>query len=242
MAEISSTQLIQTIHQDVLAALLQFSDSARQAFAQRVYPTSLVVIGVTVPNLRMVLKQLMIESKKLQAIDQYELALSLVKDPHFECRQLGLGFVARQKKLLNSLTSKQTLKLCHQPDNWILADTYGTLILGPKWCDHVITFQHIQNFANHPNLWEKRVGIVSIAGIYRKSNKFIPEPTESLEICEACINDHRDMIVKAVSWVLRSIAGFYPNEVLRFLENHEPMIHSRILREVRHKIKTTYKN
>ena len=56
------------------------------------------------------------------------------------------------------------------------------------------------------------------------------------------MDDHDDMIVKALSWALRSLIVWDRNGVARFLHEHDARLASRVKREVRHKLVTGRKN
>ena len=54
--------------------------------------------------------------------------------------------------------------------------------------------------------------------------------------------DPDDMVVKAMSWVLRDLSVPHPEAVRAFLEEHGDVLAARVLREVRNKLETGVKN
>ena len=56
------------------------------------------------------------------------------------------------------------------------------------------------------------------------------------------VDDHKDMIVKALSWALRELVVHDPQAVEGFLEEHEEVLAARVKREVRNKLMTGLKN
>ena len=56
------------------------------------------------------------------------------------------------------------------------------------------------------------------------------------------VNDHDDMIVKALSWALRALVIHDAQAVSHFLDTHEDELAARIKREVRNKLETGLKN
>lgn len=66
--------------------------------------------------------------------------------------------------------------------------------------------------------------------------------SRTLEICHLAIDDHEDMVVKALSWALRILVVHDPDAVHEFLARHEASLAARVKREVRHKLRTGLKS
>ena len=56
------------------------------------------------------------------------------------------------------------------------------------------------------------------------------------------VDDHEDMVVKAMSWALRELVVHDPDAVRAFLQEHENILAARVKREVRNKLTTGLKN
>jgi 3-methyladenine DNA glycosylase AlkD len=56
------------------------------------------------------------------------------------------------------------------------------------------------------------------------------------------VDDHHDMIQKALSWALRELSKRDRNTVYSFLEHYENRLANRVLREVNHKLEFGTKN
>jgi len=63
-----------------------------------------------------------------------------------------------------------------------------------------------------------------------------------LKYSEMLINDKEDMIVKALSWVIRETIKYDRQAVEDFLSKYEAQLAARIKREVRNKLVTGLKN
>ncbi len=61
-------------------------------------------------------------------------------------------------------------------------------------------------------------------------------------ICNRFIDDHHDMINKAMSWALRELSKVDHPAVVDFMETHEPRLNNRVKREVWNKLNTGLKN
>ncbi len=56
------------------------------------------------------------------------------------------------------------------------------------------------------------------------------------------VDDHEDMVVKALSWALRVLVVHDPDAVCGFLSRYGEQLAARIKREVRNKLETGLKN
>jgi 3-methyladenine DNA glycosylase AlkD len=56
------------------------------------------------------------------------------------------------------------------------------------------------------------------------------------------VDDHEDMVVKALSWALRELVAHDPEAVRAFLGAHEEVLAARVRREVTNKLTTGLKN
>ena len=64
----------------------------------------------------------------------------------------------------------------------------------------------------------------------------------TLEVCRRVVSDRDDMVVKAISWALRSLVPWDPTAVTDFLHTHDAELAPRIKREVNQKLRTGLKN
>ena len=64
----------------------------------------------------------------------------------------------------------------------------------------------------------------------------------TLELCRRAVADRDEMVIKAVSWALRSLVQWDREAVSRFLTEHDDDLASRIKREVGTKLRTGRKN
>jgi len=64
----------------------------------------------------------------------------------------------------------------------------------------------------------------------------------TLEVCRFLVDDHDDMVVKAMSWALRELIVHDPQAVREFLAEHDDALAARVKREVRNKLTTGRKN
>jgi len=64
----------------------------------------------------------------------------------------------------------------------------------------------------------------------------------TLLVCKPLVADHDDMVVKGMSWALRSLGTVDPARVRAFLAEHGDELHARVSREVGNKLVTGLKS
>jgi 3-methyladenine DNA glycosylase AlkD len=98
-------------------------------------------------------------------------------------------------------------------NNWDLVDTSAPYILG-----HYLLKEDrevLYTFAKSPNLWKKRIAIISTFA-FIKEKKF----KDTLKIAELLLHEKHDLMHKAVGWMLREIGNRNLATEERFLKKH----------------------
>ena len=120
-------------------------------------------------------------------------------------------------------------------NHWAAADTFAQFISGPAWKQGMISDDLIEKWIESPDFWYRRIAVVST--IYLDG-----DPERMLKYAAMLVDDHEDMIVKALSWVLRRAIRYDRKGVEQFLNDHKRQLAARIKREVRNKLDTGLKN
>ena len=92
------------------------------------------------------------------------------------------------------------------------------------------------------DLWWRRAALVSTVALNVRSHGGTGDIARTLAICRLLVEDHEDMVVKALSWALRELVAHDPHAVEEFLQDHESVLAARVNREVRNKLTTGLKN
>lgn len=234
---------MENLIKDIISSLEQFKDVKRLEFAKTSYPTkTMKILGVTNPNLKVVLKELQSLTKAYTG----EEALSLIKDLFatniFECQHLAFKYIENHKKIFSVITEKDIDGLCKNMDNWISVDNYGALVVGYAWRIGIIDINKIKSYYKSNDFWIRRIALVATVSLNQKARGGTGDVKQTLEICELAINDHHDMINKALSWALRELAKVSTAPVADFVEEHKENLHKRVLREVTNKLTLGTKN
>ena len=206
------------------------------AFTQVMVTSNLEILGVKASELRIVLKQFRKETTMYSARDKIKLAIALVKTNILELGQMAYLYLGEDKKLLPALTKSDLKQLNHQLDNWATVDAFGVYIYGKAWLLGILKNSDIEKLTSHENVWQRRLALVSTIPLNRKSNGKEADAVRTLSICSLLINDHQDMIVKAMSWALRELAKREPEIVRQYVNENQAQLHKRIIREVTTKL------
>lgn len=227
---------------DIVSTLQSFTNAQRKTMALRNYPTRLEIIGVTVPDLKTVLKSLRTNTREWNHQEKIELAQALVETNFHECHHLAYMYLEQEKATLKALTAKQCEQLAQSLDNWVLVDTYCTYILGVLWRWGVVSDAYMHQLAESDDLWKKRCAIVSTVALNQKARGGKGDAMRTLDICQKAIDDKRPLIAKAVSWALRVLVAIDRNAVEEFLTANENSLSRLVIREVNNKLNTGLKN
>jgi 3-methyladenine DNA glycosylase AlkD len=150
--------------------------------------------------------------------------------------------IAAHKQLFQSLRADELEQLGLGINSWWTTDSFARTISGPAWRDGLIPDELIIRWAGSPDLWWRRAALVSTVAFNIRSQGGKGDVPRTLVICTLLVSDHEDMVVKAMSWALRELVYFDPEEVKWFLKKHERALAGRVKREVGNKLRTGLKN
>jgi hypothetical protein len=159
--------------------------------------------------------------------------------------QLGFELFRAAPKAAATMTRMQVESLLPVLHDWCSTDCFGCFVSGVAWREGALTDKHILAWTRAKALWTRRAALVSTVPLNlnaRGSKAPKGDAVRTLAICERLVDDHEDMVVKALSWALRTLAPKDPAAVRAFLVRHEARLASRVLRETRNKLTTGLKN
>lgn len=227
---------------DIRESLEGFADKKRIEFAKRSYPTKMHVIGVTVPNVKVVLKELKKKTKSLKTQEKLDLIRRLIDEDVFELQQLAFEYLQSEKNLYKSLSEEFIESIEKNLDNWISVDYFGAIVVGSAWRENIIGTEKVKNYLKSDDFWIRRIAVVATISLNQKARGGLGDSNRTLEICKLVVDDHQEMIVKALSWALRELAKIDKIPVIQFVKENENRLHKKVLREVKNKIETGLKN
>ena len=227
---------------DIIHSLEEMKDPERIKFAEKSYPTKMKVIGVIVPNEKLILKELKTQTKSFSGREKLELAKELVNADIFECQHIAFEYIGKDKKALKEITEADINDFYRNLDNWVSVDCFSAYLLGYAWREQIVTTEKVKSYFDSDDFWIRRIPIVATVSLNQKARGGTGDAKRTLEICQMAVDDHADMINKALSWSLRELAKIEKDPVIEFVQKNEDRLHPRVLREVKNKLEKGTKN
>lgn len=194
-----------------------------------------------VPRLRARAKALVVKHKRepRTLIDE---ALRLAAAGEEE---LAFEFFRAVPKAVAVMTPAEIESLLPRLHSWETTDCFGSFVSGVAWRVGVLTDKHILAWTKSDHLWTRRAALVSTVPLNQPARGATApngEARKTLAICQRLVDDHEDMIVKALSWALRVLASKDAVAVEAFIDEHRERLAARVIRETRNKLTTGLKN
>jgi 3-methyladenine DNA glycosylase AlkD len=230
------------IIRQVIEALEALGNPERVRRSAFYCPTGMKMLGVSNPGIKAVIREIRERYKGLTEREWITLCKALVDQGIFECHAVAFELIARNRKLLGALEYEDLADLGRNLDNWATVDHYSVGIYGVLWGKGVVKDRHIDRLLQSGNPWDRRVAVVSTVALNLKSRGGKGDTARTLSVCERVVDDHHDMIQKALSWALRELSKRDRDAVVEFMERFGRMMGRRVVREVKHKLEFGTKN
>lgn len=172
------------------------------------YAENDIFIGVTIPNLR--------QTAKVFSTTSLDDIQKLITSPINEERFLALIMLVTQfQKSVENRTKIYDffMKNISFVNNWNLVDASAHHILGAYIFDKDRTT--LLNLAQSKNLWKRRISIVSTWYFIRQNDL-----DWTFKLSGILLNDHHDLMHKAVGWMLREAGKKNEGALLEFLNSY----------------------
>jgi 3-methyladenine DNA glycosylase AlkD len=189
-----------------------------------------------------VLRELKAQTGDYSAEEKLRLAKAMIQRDVFELQQLAYEYLDTNKKVLKSLKEKDIEELGKNLDNWVSVDYYAALVVGFAWREKLIGIERIKKYFTSDDYWIRRIALVATVSLNQKARGGRGDSGQTLEICRMAVDDHQDMITKALSWALRELAKIDKDPVIDFMDKYRERLHRRVVREVTSKLETGKKN
>jgi 3-methyladenine DNA glycosylase AlkD len=141
-----------------------------------------------------------------------------------------------------ALNDRTLSRLAKGLDSWNSVDAFGRILSGPAWAHGRASDGLIDRWSRSHDLWHRRLALVSTVALNMKSDGGRGDTRRTLAICSRLVDDHEDMVVKALSWALRVLSSHDAAAVRQFLRQHDARLVARIKRETAIKLRTGLKN
>ena len=198
-------------------------------------------LGLRVPELRAVARDLARDCRALPPREVVRVAQGLVERKSFEGGLAAFELLWCHRAAAATLTARDLDRLARGADNWGTTDTFACLVSGPAWHRGQVSDAWNARWTRSRDRWLRRIALVSTVPLNLPSRGGTGDVPRTLRVCRMLVADHDEMVVKALSWALREAAKRDPAAVRRFLERHRGTIAARVLREVTNKLATGLK-
>lgn len=200
---------------ELIELLQESSDPSRSAILQRFFKTGSgeygygdVFLGVDMPTLRKILKEMM------------PISLATIKElwqsKYHECRVLGFLALARRMKYAETSSERRhlyELYIQHSDrcNNWDLVDQSAPTIVSAYLLGlaEKERLDLLEALGQQDHLWRQRISIVGTHGLVR-----LGYHREALHLCQVLMNHKHDLIHKAIGWTLREVGKRCGEELL----------------------------
>jgi len=178
------------------------------------------------------------ELRRAPGPDVLAVALALVDRQRWVAYEL----VYHHRAARAGLGEPEVVRLGQGLDGWVAVDTFGRYVSGPAWGRRQIGDDLVRSWTRSEDRWWRRAALVSAAILNLRAAGGTGDTDRTLDICERLVADRDDMVVKALSWALRSLVEWDPDAVRGFLAVHGTQVPARARRETTHKLETGRKS
>ena len=237
----SLRQEAQALAAEFDARLREATDLERKEFTQGYFPSALENLGVAVPIVRRLVRELKKRTKGEPPELVLGVARAIVGQGTLEGRNLAYLFLNERADALALLGARELEALGQGMDNWTSVDTFACFVAGPVWREGGVGDRRIERWSGSSDRWWRRAALVATVALNLPSRGGSGDTKRTLAVCERHVLDHDDMVVKGLSWALRSLIGHDAEAVVTFLSRHEEELARRCVREVQSKLVTGLK-
>ncbi len=153
-------------------------------------------------------------------------------------RLTAYELIASHPSAVQALTTADVLALGQGLSDWGSVDAFACYVAGPAWREGRLPTRQIEIWLRSSNRWLRRTAAVCTVALNVPARGGSGDVGRTVAVCRSVAADRDDMVVKALSWALRSLIRWDANAVTDFLEKHEQTLAPRVKREVRTKLRT----
>ena len=157
-------------------------------------------------------------------------------------RSVPYELILAHQAAFRLLRERELEELGRGLDSWWSVDSFARTLSGPAWLDGLIGDGVILKWTRDPDKWWRRAALVSTVALNVRSQGGRGDVPRTLKICRLLVDDHEDMVEKALSWALRELVAHDAGVVKGFIAQHQAELGSRVKREVGNKLRTGLKS
>jgi 3-methyladenine DNA glycosylase AlkD len=157
-------------------------------------------------------------------------------------RLTAYELIACHPAAVRALTPTLVRTLGRGLSGWGNVDTFACYVAGPAWREGRLPTTLIHQWLRSPDRWVRRTAVVATVALNVPARGGRGDVVRTLDVCRRVVSDRDDMVVKALSWALRSLVQWDRAAVVGFLAKHDGALATRVRREVQTKLRTGRKN
>ena len=157
-------------------------------------------------------------------------------------RLTAYELIAHHPSGIASLTPASIRRLGRGLADWGSVDTFACYLAGPAWREGRLPASQLYAWLRSKDRWQRRVAVVCTVALNVRARGGRGDVARALAVCRHVVKDRDDMVVKALSWALRSLVEWDRVAVSAFLVEHQSTLAGRVKREVGSKLRTGRKN
>jgi 3-methyladenine DNA glycosylase AlkD len=175
------------------------------------------------------------------ARDVIAIAMSMLDDEPWG-RMTAYELIAHHPAARAALRASSLHRLARGLSDWVGVDTYACYLAGPAWREGQLSTRDVRRWLRSEDRWQRRIGVVCTVALNVRARGGRGDAPRTLAVCRQVVDDRDDMVVKALSWALRSLVIWAPDDVAAFMRTHEARLAPRVRREVATKLRTGRKH
>ena len=157
-------------------------------------------------------------------------------------RSVPYELILAHQAAFRLLRERELEELGRGLDSWWSVDSFARTLSGPAWREGSIDDGVILKWARSRDKWWRRAALVSTVALNMRSRGGRGDVPRTLKACRLLVDDHEDMVEKALSWALRELVVHDAGAVRDFIAEHQAWLGSRVKREVGNKLSTGLKS
>ena len=157
-------------------------------------------------------------------------------------RWVAYELIQGHKGAFERLGAAELEILGHGINSWWTVDAFARTLSGPAWRDGQVSDTVILAWAHSADRWWRRAALVSTVALNVRSHGGQGDVSRTLRVCRVLVQDHDEMVAKAMSWALRELVVHDAAAVRAFLDEYDAVLTARVKREVKNKLQTGLKN
>jgi 3-methyladenine DNA glycosylase AlkD len=200
--------------EDIVAGLRPLGSAERAAQEKRYLKSKLDFLGVTLPDIRRVVKAAI---KANPGADPREWALELWAGNVWERRMAAVELLKAKRAELTAADLATIEQLIRAAAGWALVDTLAAHVAGHIAVNHRDAWHTIDRWASDEDFWVRRAALLALLqGIGRNQ----PDTARLDAYAIPMLREKEFFIRKAIGWVLRELSKKQPAYVTAWTANH----------------------